>query len=103
MRSIGADHVIDYTTGDFTPLGERYDFVLDNVLKHSLTQLLRAVTPKGLLVPNGGQLYERWFASAGTPSSSRPLCSPWSSPSQTPQAILDFAEGHARGKLVVTP
>lgn len=139
VRSIGADHVIDYTKGDFTLLGERYDFVLDNVLKHSLTQLLRAVTPKGMLVPNGGQFYKRWFASVGVILIKAPLLSMVVSQrirsvqppqrredlfalkallesgkvktvvgrtyplSQTAQAILDFAEGHARGKLVITP
>ena len=37
VRSIGADHVIDYTTEDFTRGDQRYDFILDNVLNHSLS------------------------------------------------------------------
>src|SRR5207302_6961047 len=54
VRSIGADHVIDYTKEDFTRTGQRYDFILDNVANHSLSDLRRALTPKGTLVPNGG-------------------------------------------------
>ena len=63
VRSIGADHVIDYTREDFTQ-GERYDLILDNVSNHSLSQLRRALTPKGLLVPNGGRFDKRWLANA---------------------------------------
>jgi NADPH:quinone reductase-like Zn-dependent oxidoreductase len=65
VRSIGADHVIDYGQEDFTQSGKRYDLVLDNVLQHSLSELLRALDRKGTLVPNGGQFYKRWFASTG--------------------------------------
>jgi NADPH:quinone reductase-like Zn-dependent oxidoreductase len=65
VRSIGADHVIDYTVEDFTRSGQRYDFVLDNVANHSLSDLRRAVTPTGALVPNGGGFDNHWFASGG--------------------------------------
>jgi NADPH:quinone reductase-like Zn-dependent oxidoreductase len=65
VRSIGADQVIDYTQEDFTQTGQRYDFILDNVGNHSLSDLRRALTPKGTLVPNGGGFENRWFASAG--------------------------------------
>ncbi len=54
VRSIGADHVIDYTQEDFTQGGPRYDFILDNVGNHSLAQTRRALTPTGKLQPNGG-------------------------------------------------
>ena len=54
VRSIGADHVIDYTQEDFTQGGPRYDFILDNVGNHSLSQTRRALTPTGKLQPNGG-------------------------------------------------
>ena len=65
VRSIGADHVIDYTIDDFTRSGERYDFILDNISNRSLSDLRRALTPMGMLVPNGGQFQNRWFSSAG--------------------------------------
>ncbi len=65
MRSLGADHVIDYTTADFTTAGKRYDFILDNVSNHSLSRLRGALTDSGVLIPNGGNFGNRWFASAG--------------------------------------
>jgi len=65
VRSIGADHVIDYTREDFTQKDQRYDFILDNVANHSLSDLRRALTPTGTLVPNGGGFNNRWFASGG--------------------------------------
>jgi NADPH:quinone reductase-like Zn-dependent oxidoreductase len=65
VRSIGADHVIDYTKVDFTRTGQRYDFILDNVANRSLSDLRRALTPRGALVPNGGGFDHRWVASGG--------------------------------------
>ena len=65
VRSIGADHVIDYTTEDFTKTGQQYDFILDNVSNHSLSDLRRALTPTGMLVPNGGLFGNRWLAGGG--------------------------------------
>ena len=54
VRSIGADHVIDYTREDFTEDGPRYDLILDNVGNHSMAQTRRALTPTGTLISNGG-------------------------------------------------
>jgi NADPH:quinone reductase-like Zn-dependent oxidoreductase len=65
VRSIGADHVIDYNREDFTRSGLQYDFILDNVSNHSLSDLRRSLTPTGMLIPNGGNFGNRWFASAG--------------------------------------
>jgi NADPH:quinone reductase-like Zn-dependent oxidoreductase len=65
VRSIGADHVIDYTREDFTRSGQQYDVILDNVANHSLSELRRALTPTGTLVPNGGGFDNHWFAGSG--------------------------------------
>lgn len=54
VRSIGADHVIDYTRQDFTTGTERYDLIFDNVGNHSLAQTRRALAPTGTLISNGG-------------------------------------------------
>jgi len=54
VRSIGADHVIDYTREDFTRSATRYDFILDNVGNHSMAKTRRALTPTGMLLSNGG-------------------------------------------------
>ncbi|MHB8895665.1 MAG: NAD(P)-dependent alcohol dehydrogenase [Candidatus Geothermincolia bacterium] len=75
VLSIGADRVIDYTHEDFTQGEKRYDLILDNVLQHSLSRLLRALNRSGTLVPNGGQFYKRWFASTGVLIIKAPLLS----------------------------
>ena len=54
VRSIGADHVIDYTREDFTTGTERYDLILDNVGNHSMARTRRALNPGGMLISNGG-------------------------------------------------
>ncbi|MFN0090288.1 MAG: NAD(P)-dependent alcohol dehydrogenase [Acidimicrobiales bacterium] len=59
VRSLGADHVIDYTRGDFAG-GGRYDLVLDTAGRRSLSQLRKALTPKGTLVIVGGEGGGRW-------------------------------------------
>jgi NADPH:quinone reductase-like Zn-dependent oxidoreductase len=54
VRSIGADHVIDYTKEDFTRSGRRYDLIVDNVGNRSFSDYRRALTPGGIHVPNTG-------------------------------------------------
>jgi NADPH:quinone reductase-like Zn-dependent oxidoreductase len=54
VRSIGADHVIDYTREDFTEGGPRYDLILDNVGNQSMARTRRALAPTGTLISNGG-------------------------------------------------
>src|SRR5947209_15673844 len=54
VRSIGADHVIDYTKEDFTKSEQRYDVILDNVANHSLLECRRVLNPKGKYVLIGG-------------------------------------------------
>jgi NADPH:quinone reductase-like Zn-dependent oxidoreductase len=64
VRSIGADHVIDYTQQDFTRTGRRYDLILEMAGNRSLADLRRALTPKGTLVLVGGS-GGRWFMGTG--------------------------------------
>lgn len=54
VRSLGADHVVDYTQEDFARSGRRYDLVIDLVANRSLPDLRRALTPEGALVLCGG-------------------------------------------------
>jgi NADPH:quinone reductase-like Zn-dependent oxidoreductase len=54
VRSLGADHVIDYTREDFAQGGPRYDVILDNVENRPLSDCRRALTPRGTLVLNSG-------------------------------------------------
>jgi NADPH:quinone reductase-like Zn-dependent oxidoreductase len=58
VRSIGADHVIDYASEDFTRNGQRYDVVFDLVGNRSLTDCRRALTPEGTLLLSGGGVSE---------------------------------------------
>jgi NADPH:quinone reductase-like Zn-dependent oxidoreductase len=54
VRSLGADHVIDYTAEDFRKGGPRYDLILDNVGDRSMADTRRALLPTGILISNGG-------------------------------------------------
>jgi NADPH:quinone reductase-like Zn-dependent oxidoreductase len=53
IRSIGADHVIDYTKEDFTRSDQRYDLIFDNVNNHSRAERQRILTPNGICVLAG--------------------------------------------------
>jgi NADPH:quinone reductase-like Zn-dependent oxidoreductase len=53
VRSIGADHVIDYTKEDFTKGDQRYDVIFDNVGNHSFSDRRRVLTPNGICVLAG--------------------------------------------------
>jgi NADPH:quinone reductase-like Zn-dependent oxidoreductase len=131
VRSIGADHVVDYTSEDFTRNGRRYDLILDNVGNRAFTDLRQALTPQGVIIPNSGHggmsyvlkafllspfmrqqgqplmtknnnkdlVYLQELIEAGkvTPVIDRTYPLP-----ETPMALGYAAEGHVRGKVVIT-
>jgi NADPH:quinone reductase-like Zn-dependent oxidoreductase len=54
VRSLGADHVIDYTKVDYTKAAERYDWIVDTDSHHPILSIRRALRPKGVYVTLGG-------------------------------------------------
>ena len=54
VRSLGADHVIDYKQQDYTQLGQKYDLIIDMVGNHGLSANRKVMTPEGKLVMVGG-------------------------------------------------
>lgn len=67
VRSIGADHVIDYTSQNFTKGEPEYDLILDNVGAHSLKDMRSVLTADGLLLANGAPAPSGWFGGLGHP------------------------------------
>jgi NADPH:quinone reductase-like Zn-dependent oxidoreductase len=65
VRSLGADHVVDYTKGNFTDGTERYDLILDNVGNHSYFDLANVVKPEGIIVTVGGSKKNPWLGPIG--------------------------------------
>ncbi len=66
VRSVGADHVIDYTQEDFTKTGERYDLIIDCPNFRSMFDNRRALRPGGVYAMVGGSIprvYQLWFLS----------------------------------------
>jgi NADPH:quinone reductase-like Zn-dependent oxidoreductase len=74
LRSVGADHAIDYTAEDFTSRGKLYDVILDNVSNHSLSACAGALAATGVLIPNGGN-FGKPMVRAPVGSSARRSCS----------------------------
>jgi NADPH:quinone reductase-like Zn-dependent oxidoreductase len=131
VRSIGADHVVDYTHEDFTRSGRTYDLILDNIGSRSFSDYRRALTPRGIVIPNTGHagmgyVIKAYVLSMFMRRQGRPfLAVPRSEHlvflteliqsgrvtpvldrtyplSEAPQAIGYVGEGHARGKVVIT-
>jgi NADPH:quinone reductase-like Zn-dependent oxidoreductase len=131
VRSLGADHIIDYTQEDFTQGDQHYDLILDNVASHSFSNLRRVLTPQGILVPNSGhggmsyvlkafvlspfthQVAGMYLASPNDKDliflkelietgKLRPVIDRTYPLHQTPDAFLYLEESHARGKVVIT-
>jgi NADPH:quinone reductase-like Zn-dependent oxidoreductase len=69
VRSLGADHVIDYTKEDFTQGAQRYDLILDNVGNHPLLAYRRVMSPEGtyVLIGGGGPDDGRWIGPLAGP------------------------------------
>jgi NADPH:quinone reductase-like Zn-dependent oxidoreductase len=61
VRSLGADHVIDYTQDDFTQSGRKYDVIFQLAGSRSPSDWRRALTPKGTLVLSSGESSGRWI------------------------------------------
>jgi NADPH:quinone reductase-like Zn-dependent oxidoreductase len=61
VRSLGADHVIDYTHEDVTDGAQRYDLIIDTVGTHSLLDYKRVLTPEGVYVMVGSTDPGKWF------------------------------------------
>jgi NADPH:quinone reductase-like Zn-dependent oxidoreductase len=77
VRSVGADHVIDYTVEDVSTNGKRYDLILDMGGDRTLSQLRRSLTPRGTLVLVGGEGGGRWVGGAMTRSLRALVMSPF--------------------------
>jgi NADPH:quinone reductase-like Zn-dependent oxidoreductase len=71
VRSLGADHVIDYTREDFAEREHYYDVIVDTGGHSSLSHLRRALTPRGRLVIVGAATSGKWFG--GFDRSIRPM------------------------------
>jgi NADPH:quinone reductase-like Zn-dependent oxidoreductase len=130
VRSIGADHVIDYTQEDFTKSEQRYDLILDQVANHSLSDCRRVLTPEGKHIPNSGNAGLGYIIKAlvaslfvrqqgrtfiAIPNNEdlitlrelvgtgkvRPVIDRTYPLVETPEAFRYLSEGHARGKVVI--
>ena len=62
VRSIGADHVIDYTKEDFSRKGQQYDLILAVNGYHPISDYLRALSPEGIYVVAGGSMIQLFQA-----------------------------------------
>ena len=102
-RSIGADHVVDYQTTDYTTTGERYDWILASDAHHSITKIRRALRPKGRYVALGGPTPLLFQAIAIGPVSALATGKPmglmlWWKPFHPPD-VIRLGEMHAAGEI----
>lgn len=136
IRSLGADHAIDYTTTDYTKTGERYDWIVDTDSHHSLLAVRRALRRGGVYVTLGGTSWPIFVSILVAPLIGRAVGRRmglllWWKPfdrddvrriteliatgkltpridrrfplDQVVDALHWVDDGHARGKVVVTP
>jgi len=102
VRSVGADHAIDYTQVDFTKTGERYDLIVDCQCYRSMFDNLRALKPEGVYAMIGGSMarvVQLWFLSLVAPlmREHRKLCLVADGPNK---GLADLKELIEAGKLV---
>jgi len=132
VRSIGADHVIDYAKEDFTKNGQRYDLILATKGYRSIFDYQRALSPRGIYVMTGGswaQIFQAlligpWISMAGSkklgsltvkPNQDlvlikelieagkvKPVIDRCYPLSETAEAFRYYGAGHTRGKVVIT-
>ena len=76
VRSIGADHVIDYTREDFADGARHWDLIVDTAGRRSLSQLRRALAQRGTLVIVGGEGGGRWLGGFDRQILRAPILSP---------------------------
>jgi NADPH:quinone reductase-like Zn-dependent oxidoreductase len=96
VRSIGGDHVIDYTREDFADGVRRYDLILDTAGNRSLSHLRRALAARGTLVIVGGEGGGRWLGGFDRQILRAPMLSPFVS-----QTLRPFISKERREDLVV--
>jgi NADPH:quinone reductase-like Zn-dependent oxidoreductase len=107
VRSIGADHVIDYTREDFTRSGRRYDLILDHVGSRSFADYRRVLAPGGIHLPNtghGGMKYvlKAYFFSAFMRQHARPFVSVPSALRNERGAAVEDVAAASRTELALT-
>jgi NADPH:quinone reductase-like Zn-dependent oxidoreductase len=132
VRSLGADHVIDYTRQDFTKNGQRYDLILATVGYRSIFDYRRALSDNGTYVMTGGTMPQIFQAMLLGPLLSKfgskkmvnlsvkpnkdlalmkelletgkvkPVIDRCYPLDELPEAIRYYGTGHARGKVVIT-
>jgi NADPH:quinone reductase-like Zn-dependent oxidoreductase len=132
VRSIGAEHVIDYTKEDFAHNGKRYDLILATAGYRSIFDYQRALSPKGNYVATGGSMAQvfqpmllgPWLSTGGRKMSNlamkpnkkdltfikelieagkvTPVIDKSFPLSELPEALRYYGEGHSRGKVVIT-
>ena len=96
IRSIGADHVIDYTREDFTTNGKTYDVVFDAVGRSSFSDLLRTVKHDGYLLLGNPRLSQLFRGLRGSKNGRKVLRWTGSYPAQDLEALRELIEA---GKL----
>ena len=132
VRSIGADQVIDYTQGDFTQTGQRYDLIVDAAAYRSIADYKTALSPNGVYVLIGGsgaQFFQAMFLGPWLSMGGKKMGTMIKKPnkedliflkelleagkvvpvidrrypfSEVAEALRYLEEGHARGKVVIT-